>query len=142
MEVICETKLPARGSVQVEFVMRIDNKVARSIMKKEHKNLILMSEGYVGILSEKTNDYKKTAKSSTIVAIETVGEFPVWIAIVAGIGGLLLLLLITLGLAKCGFFRRKTKENLNALKSKSENDALLGENIPMQKHADEDEDSD
>lgn len=54
---------------------------------------------------------------------------PAWVYLASGAGGTILFLLIAFALFKCGFFRRKTKEQLQQLKRKTmqeiDPDALL-----------------
>ncbi|CAL8114662.1 unnamed protein product [Orchesella dallaii] len=47
-------------------------------------------------------------------------EIPAWMVLVAGTGGLIIFLLVAVALHKCGFFRRKTKEELNQLKRQTQ----------------------
>ncbi|CAG7732394.1 unnamed protein product [Allacma fusca] len=48
---------------------------------------------------------------------------PGWILLAAAFGGLVFLILIIFGLAKCGFFKRGVKEWLNAMIAEAEAEA-------------------
>lgn len=67
------------------------------------------------------DDKLKTMKMSlsnpyTIVYEKLTQSTPIWLYIVSIIVGLLLLILITYGFYKCGFFKRESKEELQNLR--------------------------
>lgn len=78
---------------------------ALQILSQLHK---LEDEGVVGFSVAKNNPF-------TVVYKHLDASTPIWVYIVSAIGGLLVLVLISYGLYKAGFFKRATKEEIEKL---------------------------
>lgn len=78
---------------------------ALQILSQLHK---LEDEGEVGFSVAKNNPF-------TVVYKHLDASTPIWVYIVSAIGGLLVLVLISYGLYKAGFFKRATKEEIEKL---------------------------
>ncbi|XP_058838521.1 integrin alpha-PS3 [Topomyia yanbarensis] len=72
----------------------------------------LEDEEGVGFSVAKNNPF-------TVVYRYAIASTPIWVYIVSAIGGLLLLVLISYGLYKAGFFKRATKEEIEKLHRES-----------------------
>lgn len=87
------------------------------------KNIIYFtSNGHVevtvptGIIQKPGNKPDFFIVGTTFVSSQAAG-IAIWIIVVSAVLGILLLALLTLGLIKFGFFSRKKKEELEALKA-------------------------
>jgi len=91
--------------------------------------VILSTDGMVSIKSPSNFIQSGIRPDSVKVSSIFVGKIPeseveTWIIIVAIIAGLLLLLLVIMGLTKAGFFQRKKKIELEALKEASKEEEV------------------
>lgn len=73
-----------------------------------------------GIVQRGENKPDTTLVGTTFVGSPVAARIAVWIIVLSVLLGILLLVLLTLGLVKLGFFHRKKKEELEALKTESD----------------------
>lgn len=105
--------------INMQFVLNLDL-VAESFLEREDIFALqflselkkMEDEEGVGFSVARNNPF-------TVVYKYAVASTPIWVYIVSAIGGLLLLVLISYGLYKAGFFKRATKEEIEKLHRES-----------------------
>ncbi|XP_071102505.1 integrin alpha-4-like isoform X1 [Haliotis cracherodii] len=125
--------------VDEQFFITINYKVKVSILKdlevKRELRIISSAELFEPYSDKFISLSKdKNATATTYINAERVGKkgFKIWILAVSIVSGLLLLYLLGIILWKCGFFRRRKREELQKLiqTSESEKEALNTVNLP------------
>ncbi|CAL8099207.1 unnamed protein product [Orchesella dallaii] len=125
MDVSCKAvDIKSNGHYRIQFELYPIKDAIDEIIKDSGKSFILVEgKGYANIFNSgnlhKDNDVGQTVLSKNVKNIQ------LWVYIVAGIGGLLFLLLITLVLYKCGFFKREKLQQLNHMKAEHHRKSMM-----------------
>jgi hypothetical protein len=129
-EVVCSKITCTAGPIRSGQIVNIKVKMLFNISSLEDylgkKDVILLgTQGRVFVKSPKnfvqSGDRPDDVEVGSLFVGESAQEkVQLWIIIISAVAGLLLLLLVILGLIKAGFFKRKTKEELEQLKKEME----------------------
>ncbi|KAK7874238.1 hypothetical protein R5R35_006277 [Gryllus longicercus] len=101
--------------------------------------IYITSEGEVKILYPDITSVKNIQQKWSHVAkasSQIIGKIPkkkvdLWIIIASIIGGILIAMVVAMGLAKAGFFQRKTKTELEQLKERSRNSQMPAQQMSV-----------
>ncbi|CAL8114657.1 unnamed protein product [Orchesella dallaii] len=111
-KITCYTDLPSIETRAVRLHMYILPGISHQFLTNEYTGIRIQSR--ISVTYLKTMVVKTEGTTTRLFLIQL--GIPLWIILVAGAGGSILFLCVALALHKCGFFRRKGKEQLQTLK--------------------------
>ncbi|CAL8088239.1 unnamed protein product [Orchesella dallaii] len=114
-KIICFTDMPSLRKKTIKLHMYLLENAFRELINDEITGISIESSISVSYL--KTTEKKKGVVMRMFLLDKGIAA---WKLLVAGAGGTILFLLLTFALFKCGFFRRKTKEQLQTLKRQTQ----------------------
>ncbi|XP_021944796.2 integrin alpha-PS3 [Folsomia candida] len=130
VDVVCSLTSPLlfREPLIIELILKFSKNATNNNNIIPSESTVLVTT-FAKVWTFDDNFNPLNASAVTVLQSESYGDLPAYLIFVSGIGGLIIFLLIAFLMFKCGFFRRKTKENLANLKAQAEQADLLAENF-------------
>ncbi|ODM87643.1 Integrin alpha-8 [Orchesella cincta] len=114
-KITCVTDLPSMESRAIRLQMYLMPNAVKNLISDDTAGISIESQISVSFLNIVTKGSGEATRKFLMAK-----QIASWILILAAIGGSLLFLLLIFALFKCGFFRRKTKEQLRQAKRQTQ----------------------